>query len=699
MRWKSEEKYRAIVDQSIEMIYLHDQGGNIQDVNKAAVEQVGYSQGELLAMTVFDLHQDKSGREEILEQWRSWSPGQSVTLETKHRRKDGTLFPVEITTGKILLGGKEHILAFVRDITERQQTEEALRYSEEKFRQMADNMAEVFWLRSADNNQMLYISPAYEKIWGRSCQSLYDNPDSFIESVYPPDLPAVIQEFAYEKETGGIFNLEYRILRPDGGIRWVWARSFPVKDLRGKIIRHTGIAVDITRRKQVEEALNYQLEFEKIISQVSSTFVTLSPDKFDRGIDQALRLTGEFFQADRSYVFQFSPGGDTLSNTHEWCAEGIGSQKGSVQDEPVSNFPYLVSLYNTREYVYISQVSSMPEGARSEKKILQGQGIQSLLNVPMLRGGKVIGFFGFDSVKEKKSWDLDQVPLLKVIAEILVNALDRQEAGRKIHEYTLELELKGIELEELYCRLDRQVDKVWLIHQRTLPAVLPEVEGLSLAAHYYPNQKLGGDFYNVIKKGDRLVLYLSDVMGHGMEGAMLSVFVKEALDSYIALRPEGMTPEKMLKHLDRQYRQNVFPDDYFICIFLAVLDLKTMELSYAGAGFQELPLVINGDGSVGVLEIGGLPVSSAFPEGLMEFTPGKRVLSPGTAIFFTTDGLMEQAVGHEKYGSRLPGVFRASASLDPEEIVQAVNRDFRSLNQGSLQGKDDITFVVLKVHG
>lgn len=138
------------------------------------------------------------------------------------------------------------------DITEQKQTKDMLKESEEKFRQISENMGEVFWLRNADNSKMLYVSPAYEKIWGRSCESLYERPESFMESITDEDKAMVFREFEQYQKTGE-FNLEYRISQPSGAIRWVHARSFPVKDDDGNIVRHTGLAVDITEQKKLEE--------------------------------------------------------------------------------------------------------------------------------------------------------------------------------------------------------------------------------------------------------------------------------------------------------------------------------------------------------------------------------------------------------------------------------------------------------------
>lgn len=124
---------------------------------------------------------------------------------------------------------------------------------EERFRQLVDHLHEVFWLTSADQTQMFYVSPAYETIWGKSCASLYENPSSYLDSIDPEDFERVKQAFSNQAKRP--FHEEYRIVRPDGSIRWVLTRAFPVPNAEGKIYRVTGLSKDITERKRAEEAL------------------------------------------------------------------------------------------------------------------------------------------------------------------------------------------------------------------------------------------------------------------------------------------------------------------------------------------------------------------------------------------------------------------------------------------------------------
>lgn len=124
---------------------------------------------------------------------------------------------------------------------------------EEQFNQLADNLRDVLWLYPADYSSVIYISPAYERVWGRTRESLQQNPYSFLDAVHPEDRARVEKVIRNEHERG--FDLQYRIIRPDGEVRWIWDRGFPVSDAEGRVYRVAGIAEDITDRRKTEEEL------------------------------------------------------------------------------------------------------------------------------------------------------------------------------------------------------------------------------------------------------------------------------------------------------------------------------------------------------------------------------------------------------------------------------------------------------------
>ena len=142
-----------------------------------------------------------------------------------------------------------------------------LQLREERFREIAENVREVFFVISAETDEILYISPAYEEVWGRSRQSLYEDPQSWLSAIHIDDSFKAIATIETQFRTGDEFEEEYRIVRPDQSIRWVRVRSFPVRDVMGKVNRFVGIAEDITKRRQAEQALKeseeqFRLTFE-----------------------------------------------------------------------------------------------------------------------------------------------------------------------------------------------------------------------------------------------------------------------------------------------------------------------------------------------------------------------------------------------------------------------------------------------------
>ncbi|MGH2414977.1 MAG: PAS domain-containing protein, partial [Microcystaceae cyanobacterium] len=206
-------------------------GPRIIYVNPAFTQMTGYTLEEVLGKTPRILQGEKTDRATLDQARTAMQNWQTVQVELINYTKDGREFWVEISIFPVKdeTGWYTHWVSVQRDITERKQTEIALRESEERFRQIADNIQDVFWILDFVKQQLIYVSPAYEKIWQRKCENLYGSWNEWIDSLHPDDRETVLATFR-EKVYQEQIEYDYRIVRPDGTVRWIRDRGVPVKD-------------------------------------------------------------------------------------------------------------------------------------------------------------------------------------------------------------------------------------------------------------------------------------------------------------------------------------------------------------------------------------------------------------------------------------------------------------------------------------
>ena len=231
--------------------------GRLLAVNSRAVAIFGYASAwELLGKSAFEIAPVEE--HERIKAGIAFTQQAGVLRDTVFTllKKEGVAFEAELNAimSHDAKGRPAGLVIFGRDVTARKQAERNPRASEERFRQVMENINEVFWMTDVAKRRMVYISPAYEKIWGRTCESLYASPQDWLEAIHPDDRERVLKA-ALTKQAAGQYDEVYRIARPDGSIRWIRDRGFPVRDETGRVIRVVGIAEDITQRKEAQEAL------------------------------------------------------------------------------------------------------------------------------------------------------------------------------------------------------------------------------------------------------------------------------------------------------------------------------------------------------------------------------------------------------------------------------------------------------------
>nr|WP_274704511.1 PAS domain S-box protein [Acaryochloris thomasi] len=254
---KQEELTTFIEDVPIGM-YSINREGYIVWTNDKQREMLGYQKEDCIGQHVSELYVDLASNRKVIEHLDKQENLRNYDAQMKC--KDNSNKDVLISSSTCSQSSEfAQNRYFTYDITARKCMERALRKSENIFRLLTENLREVFWMTSINltdpsQQQILYISPAYEDIWERDRQSLYHDPMRWIEAIHPEDRERVTEHFMDQVIQGG-FDHQYRIIRPDGSIRWIRDRGFPLSDYSGETITITGFAEDITQRKATEDRL------------------------------------------------------------------------------------------------------------------------------------------------------------------------------------------------------------------------------------------------------------------------------------------------------------------------------------------------------------------------------------------------------------------------------------------------------------
>jgi len=225
----------------------------ITEVNDAYARMIGWSREEMTGSSGADLGMYPAElRATLTRRLRRSGIVRNVPVTMTH--KDGTLRDIVLSLDIVEIDGEPHSLSTIIDQTEHKRTMAELQSVDARLRELAATIDEVFWVRAPDG-RLLYVSPAYETLWGVACDSVQANPMSWLDAVLPEDR---------DKLTAPGPTREFRIVRPDGSIRWVRTKSFPVRDNDGNVIRFAGVAADVTENRALEEQLRHAQKMESL---------------------------------------------------------------------------------------------------------------------------------------------------------------------------------------------------------------------------------------------------------------------------------------------------------------------------------------------------------------------------------------------------------------------------------------------------
>jgi len=540
---KSEERYRDVFEASPLPMWAWEDGSlRIVAVNQAAIDHYGYSREEFLGMPVSALW-DPSNRHNYERHIRGRTQDQYLRLERRHRVREGRIIDVEVTARRMILDGRPVWLTLVNDVSERKRAEAALLESEAQFRQLAGNIPQVFWIADTSMSRTLYVSPAAESMLGCPLEEVLSDRRALIRAVHPQDRSRV--HAARKTAAAGGYDETYRIVRPDGSVRWVRDRAFPVHDGAGNVHRIAGIAEDITERKEAEERLLHLAHYDVLTSLPNRV---LFYDRLRQALAQARRnqwITGVMFMDV-----------DRFKNINDTLGHAVGDQLLRQVSERLAGAVRAgdtVGRLGGDEFAIVLSNLGNADNAR-----VVAQKIMSAFNEPFKLEGAEICVTTSIGITLYPEDSTDQDTLIKNADAAMYKA---KEAGRNAYQfYTREMSERGIALLNMEGGLRRALERreFLLYYQPKAGVKTGEITGLeALLRWQHPERGIvtPDEFIPVLEETGLIVpvgewvlnavcLQLNEWMGAGLEP--VPVALNLSARQFLA-RELGVTIQRILE--------------------------------------------------------------------------------------------------------------------------------------------------------
>ncbi len=435
---------RALLKSASEAIVIVDGDGRIVLVSDRAEEMFGYSRDELVGQTVETLIPNRFRDAHVRlradyvshPRVRPMGPG----LDLVGRRKDGTEFPVEIGLSFIEKDGGPLIMSLIVDISERRRAEEALRQSEANLADIASSLQDVVWLASPSTLQTLYLNASAEAVYGRPVAEFLANTGLWFEVIHPKDKERVTRHVQASLEDD-LAELEYRILRPDGEVRWLHGQRRFARDASGHVTRIVGITTDITTRKRAEEEIRLLLSITQAIN---------AADSFQSTLEAVLSEVCEATGWDYGEAWLSHPDGTVLECNPAWYSATDALTRFRLVSEQTT-FPPGVGLpgrvWLSRQPEWIEDLWTRPDTVFFRADAAQEAGLKAGLGIPITANGEVLAVLVF-SVSEPREEDRRLVELISAVAQQLGGLFQRKRAEEALRDSKLLLEKTFASLDE-----------------------------------------------------------------------------------------------------------------------------------------------------------------------------------------------------------------------------------------------------------
>jgi len=340
---ESEARFRRIFDDSGSVMLLLDvESGRIVDANYAAEDYYGYTREQMDGMSIGQINVQPEA--EITAQRMRTLHEKQLRLDFQHRLASGEVRDVEVYSSLIDQGGKPIVFSIVHDVSERRRAEVELRDSEEKFLLLTNNIRELFWIMNGAGTEMLYLSSAFEHIWGLPREAVLGNVGKLMDAIHPGDREQAVQ-IVERQLRGECTDFKFRVLAPGGEERWILDRAIPIRDKDGRVARVVGFTEDITESKRAEaELIESEARFRKFFEENGSAMILIDPAR--RQLLDANLAAAKFY----GYPREQMPGMSMASINIQSHAEILRERQCAVDEgRPYFNYRHRLASGEVRD--------------------------------------------------------------------------------------------------------------------------------------------------------------------------------------------------------------------------------------------------------------------------------------------------------------------------------------------------------------
>lgn len=406
--------YETFFNTIDDFMFVLDESGQIIHTNSTVVNRLGYTEEELKGLSVVMIHPENR-RNEAATIVKDMLDGSATYCPVPIMTKSGVHIPVETRVTFGVWDGKPAIFGVTKDISR-------LQMSEEKFSKSFFMNPSACGFSDVETGQYVEVNNAFYELLGFNAGEVVGKTVTELNIFSEEERLKLLSQ---ADENGSITNVETKLYAKNGDQKQVLLSAEHIL-IQDKKYRFT-VVHDITALKKAENTINQYLDLQKVLINISAKYINLPLNRIEATIQHSLEELADFVGADRAYIFDYDLERNETSNTYEWCAEGISSEKENLQHVSLEFLTEWVERHRQGKEFCVSNVDLLKEQGQTDlHQMLEEQRIKSLITIPMLAKGRLIGFVGFDSVNECHVYTEREKQLLEVFAQMLVNVYDRK---------------------------------------------------------------------------------------------------------------------------------------------------------------------------------------------------------------------------------------------------------------------------------